>query len=143
MDFFPNKELDSKINKMKLEHFALNVEEPVAMADWYKEHLGLQIVRQMEESPFTTFLRDDSNTILIEIYKNAAAEVPNYKDMNPLLVHLAFVSEDPTEEKNRLIKAGATAVSDHQLNDGSHLVMMRDPWGLAIQFCKRGNAMIY
>jgi catechol-2,3-dioxygenase len=128
---------------MKLEHFALNVEEPVAMADWYKEHLGLQIVRQMEESPFTTFLRDDSNTILIEIYKNAAAEVPNYKDMNPLLVHLAFVSEDPTEEKNRLIKAGATAVSDHQLNDGSHLVMMRDPWGLAIQFCKRGNAMIY
>ena len=143
MDFFPNKELDSKINKMKLEHFALNVEEPVAMANWYKEHLGLQIVRQMEESPFTTFLRDDSNTILIEIYKNAAAEVPSYRDMNPLLVHLAFVSEDPTEEKNRLTKAGATVVSDHQLNDGSHLVMMRDPWGLAIQFCKRGNAMIY
>src|SRR5580765_1420030 len=113
MDFFPNKKLDSKISRMKLEHFALNVEEPVAMANWYKEHLGLQIVRQMEESPFTTFLRDDSNTILIEIYKNAAVEVPGYRDMNPLLVHLAFVSEDPTEEKNRLIKAGATAVSDH------------------------------
>jgi catechol-2,3-dioxygenase len=127
---------------MKLEHFALNVEEPLAMANWYRDHLGLQIVRQMEDSPFTTFLRDDSDTILIEIYKNAAAEVPPYRDMNPLLVHLAFVSENPSQEKERLLEVGATLVSDHQMNDGSHLVMMRDPWGLAIQFCKRGTSMI-
>jgi hypothetical protein len=62
--------------------------------------------------------------------------------MNPLLVHIAFISEDPSREKDRLLEAGATLVSDHQMNDGSHLVMMRDPWGLAIQFCKRGVAMI-
>jgi glyoxylase I family protein len=127
---------------MKFEHFALNVEDPVNMAQWYKEHLGLQVARRMEDSPFTTFLRDDSGTILLEIYKNPAAEVPPYREMNPLLVHLAFVSEDPTAEKNRLLAAGATLVSDHQLNDGSHLVMLRDPWGLAIQFCKRGEPMI-
>jgi len=97
----------------------------------------------MEDSPFTTFLRDDSNTILLEIYKNPAADVPPYREMNPLVVHLAFVSDDPTGEKNRLLKAGAVLVSDHQLNDGTHLVMMRDPWGLAIQFCKRGIPMIH
>ncbi len=127
---------------MKLEHFALNVEDPVSMTNWYCEHLGLKIVRQMEDTPYTTFLSDDSDTILLEIYKNPAAEVLPYQEMNPLLVHLAFVSEDPAEEKNRLLKAGATLVSDHQMNDGSHLVMMRDPWGLAIQFCKRGTPMI-
>ncbi|HYJ38355.1 MAG TPA: VOC family protein [Chitinophagaceae bacterium] len=127
---------------MKLEHFALNVEDPLAMASWYCDHLGLKIARQMEDSPFTTFLADDSNTILLEIYKNPAAEVPTYREMNPLLVHIAFVSEDPSAEKQRLIEAGATLVSDHQLNDGTHLVMMRDPWGLAIQFCKRGEPMI-
>src|SRR6201989_1170565 len=100
---------------MKIEHFALNVEEPLAMANWYRDNLGLQIVRQMEDLPFTTFLRDDSNTILIEIYKNGAAEVPAYREMNPLQVHLAFVSEDPSGEKERLLRAGATLVSDHQL----------------------------
>ena len=127
---------------MKLEHFALNVEDPVSMTSWYREHLGLRVARQMEDAPFTTFLVDDSDTILLEVYKNPTVEVPPYREMNPLLVHLAFVSEDPAKEKNRLIEAGATLVSDHQMNDGTHLVMMRDPWGLAIQFCKRGMPMI-
>ena len=127
---------------MKLEHFALNVEDPIAMAEWYREHFGLKIVRQMKDSPFTSFLRDDSGTILIEIYKNPSAEVPPYRTMNPLLVHLAFVSEDPTKDKTRLMKEGASLVSDHHLDDGSHLVMLRDPWGLAIQLCKRGRPMI-
>ena len=33
---------------MKLEHFALNVEEPLAMAEWYEQHFGLQIIRQIK-----------------------------------------------------------------------------------------------
>ena len=127
---------------MKLEHFALNVEDPIAMANWYCDHLGLKIARQKEDSPFTTFLLDDSNTVMLEIYKNPAAEVPIYGDMNPLVIHVAFVSDDPAADKKRLQDAGATLVSDHQMNDGSHLVMMRDPWGLAIQFCKRGEPML-
>ena len=127
---------------MKLEHFALNVEDPVAMSDWYCQHFGLRIARQMQDSPFTTFLLDDTNKIMLEIYRNREAEVPPYREMNPLLVHVAFVSSNPSADKERLLEAGATLVSDHQLNDGSHLVMMRDPWGLAIQLCKRGLPMI-
>ena len=96
----------------------------------------------MQDSPFTTFLLDDTNKIMLEIYRNREAEVPPYREMNPLLVHVAFVSSNPSADKERLLEAGATLVSDHQLNDGSHLVMMRDPWGLAIQLCKRGLPMI-
>jgi hypothetical protein len=33
-------------------------------------------------------------------------------------------------------------VDEVRLKDGSHLVMMRDPWGLAIQLCKRGQPML-
>lgn len=127
---------------MKLEHFALNVEEPLAMAMWYVENLGLTVVKQVKEAPFMTFLSDDSGRIMIEIYKNPADEVPPYREMNPLLVHLAFVSEDPEKDKNRLQKAGATVVTDDHLEDGTHLVMMRDPWGLAVQLCKRGTPML-
>lgn len=127
---------------MKLEHFALNVEDPLAMAAWYEEQLGMSIVRQMEEAPFTTFIADNSGRIMVEIYRNPANEVPNYRQMNPLLVHLAFVSENPDEDKNSLLAAGASLESDQKLADGSHLVMLRDPWGLALQLCKRGKPML-
>ena len=127
---------------MKLEHFALNVEAPLAMAQWYVQNLGLKIVKQSTTAPYMTFLADDSNRIMIEIYTNPADEVPAYRQMNPLLVHLAFVSSDPTVDKNRLLAAGATLESDQKLEDGSHLVMLRDPWGLALQLCKRGTPML-
>ena len=127
---------------MKFEHFALNVEDPVAMADWYVEQLGLEVVRQMPESPFTTFMADSSGNIMLEIYNNPAAEIPPYRTMHPLLVHLAFVSEEPAKDKDRLLKAGASLESEQHLEDGSHLLMMRDPWGFAIQFCKRGTPML-
>lgn len=127
---------------MKLEHFALNVEDPLSMSNWYVEQLGLKVVKQQKEPPYMTFLADDSGRIMIEIYKNPADEVPPYRKMNPLLIHLAFVSKDPEQDKNRLLAAGASLESDQQLADGSHLIMMRDPWGLAVQLCKRGVPML-
>ena len=127
---------------MKIEHFALNVENPPAMAAWYSEHLGMQVVRQMQEKPYTTFMADDSGSVMFEIYQNPVDEVPDYRRMNPLLVHLAFVSERPEEDKERLLKAGATLETEMRLEDGSHLVMLRDPWGLALQLCKRGKPML-
>lgn len=127
---------------MKLEHFAVNVEDPVEMATWYVKHLGMVIVKQQENAPFMTFLADDSGQIMIEIYTNPANEVPDYRSMNPLIIHLAFVSDDPAADKIRLVNAGAVAVSDDILEDGSHLVMMRDPWGLAIQLCRRAVPML-
>ena len=127
---------------MKIEHFALNVENPPAMAAWYAEHLGMRVVRQMPEAPYTTFLADESGRVMIEVYNNPADEVPDYRRMNPLLVHLAFVSERPGEDKDRLLQAGASLETEQHLEDGSHIVMLRDPWGLALQLCKRGVPML-
>ena len=127
---------------MKLEHFALNVNDPVAMAIWYSEHLGLSIVRQVEGAPYTHFLADSSGSILLEIYNNPPDQVPPYAEMDPLLLHVAFVSEDPESDKDALIGAGAKLVEELRLADGSHLVMLRDPWGLPIQLCKRAVPML-
>ncbi|WP_373523075.1 VOC family protein [Aquiflexum sp.] len=126
---------------MKFEHFALNVEFPLEMADWYVKHFGLKVVRAMDTSPFMTFLADDSGTILLEIYNNPKGQILDLKNLHPLTVHLAFVSENPEKDKFRLMEQGAALVSDDVLEDGSHLVMLRDPWGLAIQFCKRAVSM--
>lgn len=127
---------------MKIEHFALNVADPVAMAAWYEQHLGLKTVRKIESVPHTHFLADSSGTVLLEIYNNPPGKVPDYSSMDPLLLHLAFVSEDPDAEKTTLIRAGAALVDEVKLADGSILVMMRDPWGLAIQLCKRAAPML-
>lgn len=127
---------------MKFEHFALNVTDPTDMAAWYVEHLGLKVVRQMPDAPFTHFLADSSGDIMLEIYHNPPEQVPAYAQMDPLLLHLAFVSKDPEVDMKRLQDAGATVVDEKHLEDGSYLVMMRDPWGLAVQLCKRGVPML-
>lgn len=128
---------------MKIEHVAFNVEDPLAMAAWYTENMGLKIVKQDQKSPFMTFLADTSGKMLIEIYNNPAALIPNYRKMHPLILHLAFVSDNPSEDMHRLVNAGATVISDDILDDGSHLIMLRDPWGICIQLCKRANSLLH
>ena len=127
---------------MKIEHFALNVSEPAAMAAWYEENMQLKIVRKYEDKADTHFLADSSGDTVLEIYNNPPDEVPDYKNMNPLIVHLAFVSKDAEADKQRLLKAGATFVEDVKPADGSLLVMMKDPWGISIQLCQRAKAML-
>ena len=45
---------------MIFEHFALNVPQPAAQAQWYVQHLGFKIVRRREDAPFTHFLADET-----------------------------------------------------------------------------------
>ena len=126
----------------KIEHMALNVADPVAMAAWYEEHLGFSVVRHIEGPAQTHFLADNSGSMLIEIYNNPPEQVPNYDRMDPLQLHLAVVSNDPAGDAERLVAARATRVDELRMEDGSHLVMLRDPWGLALQLCKRARPML-
>ena len=63
--------------------------------------------------------------------------------MDPLVLHLAFACEAVQETAERVVLAGAEMVSgpDH-LSNGDILAMLRDPWGLAIQLCKRTEPMV-
>lgn len=127
---------------MKFEHFAINVPNAQAVSLWYEEHLRLTVKKKMAEAPYMTFLADDSGTVMLEIYSNPKGETLEFETLHPLAVHLALVSEDPASDKARLIEAGATEFSDDILPDGSHLVMLRDPWGICLQLCKRAIPMI-
>lgn len=126
---------------MELEHIAFNVADPVAVADWYVTHCGLRIVRHIPQPAQTHFLADSASTV-IEIYCNPPDQIPDYPNMNPLPFHLALASADPTEDAQRLIAAGASWVEELRTPDGSHLVMLRDPWGLALQLCRRTRPLL-
>ncbi|MCX6367943.1 MAG: VOC family protein [Armatimonadetes bacterium] len=127
---------------MRIEHFALNVAEPVAMAAWYVEHLGFRVVRHVDNTTQTHFLADESGQSVLEIYCNPPDQVPDYASLDPLIVHIALVSENPDTDRARLEAAGATYASEVRLPDGSQLTMLRDPWGLALQLCKRGTPLL-
>lgn len=124
---------------MRFEHFALNVPDVRAQAAWYVEHLGFRVVRKREDGPFTHFLADDSGRVVVELYTNASATIPNYADAHPLIFHFAVVAKDARAERTRLEKAGATLFLEEPLADGSLLIMLRDPWGVPVQLCQRAK----
>jgi uncharacterized glyoxalase superfamily protein PhnB len=127
---------------VKIEHVAIQVPDPAALAAWYVEHLGFSIKRRMNEPPQAHFLADSTGQVMIEIYRNPAAPIPDYRSQNPLVYHLALESADVDADRQRLIAAGATAISDvDRLENGDVLAMMRDPWGIPVQLAKRGQSM--
>ncbi len=128
---------------MKIEHFAYQVAEPIATAEWYCEHLGFTIKRAGTDPAKTHFLADGSGQVMLEIYCNPKISVPDYPNMDPLTLHLAFVCEAVTEKVEELLAVGATiAVPIMTTDAGDTLAMLRDPWGMAIQLCKRAKSML-
>ena len=122
---------------MKFEHFALNVPDAKATAAWYVTHLGLRVARTRSDAPFTSFLADETGRVIFEVYTNPAAAMPDHASAHPLSFHVAFVAADGLAEKRRLMAAGATSFKDETLADGTLLIMLRDPWGVALQLCQR------
>lgn len=127
---------------LALEHLALNVSDPVAVAAWYVEHLGMTIVRRGDAPVHMHFLADAGRRAMIELYANPSAPTDSYRDLHPAQLHVAFTSADPDADTARLVAAGATLVEHVHNPDGSHLVMLRDPWGLPIQLARRATPML-
>ena len=84
-----------------------------------------------------TFLSDGSGRVIIEFYHRNDELIQDFKERHPLTFHVAFVSENAQKDRERLVKAGASFFEEVRKEDGSHLVMLRDPWGLPLQLCQR------
>lgn len=128
---------------MKIEHVAFQVEEPAKSCDWYCHHLKFNLKLAKNEPVCVRFLADEQHESMLEFYNNPKVTTPDYSAMDPLLLHIAFVCIDVPETVQRLVAAGATLVSGPEtIATGDELAMLRDPWGMAIQLCKRANPMI-
>lgn len=122
---------------MKFEHFALNVPDAPAHAQWYVQNLGFTIARQRKDAPFTHFLADETGRVIFELYTNPKSAIPNYAAAHPLSFHLAVVAADARAERIRLEQAGASLFLEEPQPDGTRLIMMRDPWNVPLQLCQR------
>ena len=134
---------DCMERSMKIEHFAYQIEDPAAVADWYCQHLGFTVKRGADAPVPVRFLADETEDVMIEIYNNPAVKTPDYLSLHPLILHLAFICDDVEATTKRLVEAGATIVSGPELSPaGDHLAMLRDPWNFAIQLCDRKDPML-
>ena len=130
-------------NRVRLEHVAINVEDPAAMAKWYCENLGMKIVRKGPSPANMRFISDVGGNMMLELYNNPPDAVPDYPSMDPLSLHIAFMVDDVKAICDKLVAAGATVAGDVNITPaGDEIAMLRDPWGVPIQFLKRAEPML-
>jgi catechol 2,3-dioxygenase-like lactoylglutathione lyase family enzyme len=127
---------------MKLEHIALLVSDPAAMARWYEQSLGMRVVRSSDEPSPVRFLADGEGESILELY-TGGLPTPGYASMDPRLLHVAFATDDVPGTRAWLIAAGATPVGEVTLSPaGDEFAMLRDPWGLALQLARRARPLV-
>lgn len=119
---------------MKLEHIGFNVAEPQKVMDWWCANLGFT-------QTHPAFVVDSTGQMAIEFYRNDAAPIPDYTAISPLTLHIAFLSEDVDADAARLVAVGATLLETVH-KPGFDMAMLRDPFGLAIQFVTRGTPIL-
>ena len=123
---------------MNIEHLAINVTDPVAMAAWYGEHLGMRVARKVEGPTKTHFIADTAGRTILELYHQTKAPIPDYRAMDPFVFHIAFLADDVPTERQRLLAAGAVSAAEITTTDaGDIMTFLRDPWGVTIQLIKR------
>ncbi len=130
-------------DSIRLEHVAINVPDPVAMAEWYCDNLGMKVKREGPAPVNMRFISDAGGNMMLELYNNPPDKVPDYKSMDPLSLHIAFHVDDVTAVRRQLIAAGATPFNEIAETDaGDVLTILRDPWGVPIQFLTRSKPML-
>jgi catechol 2,3-dioxygenase-like lactoylglutathione lyase family enzyme len=126
----------------RLEHVAINVPDPKAAVEWYCMNLDMKVIRKGPPPINMHFISDAECNMMLEIYHNEKAPVPDYFAMEPLTMHIAFMVEDVEATRKTLIDAGATPAGGIEVTDkGDTIAMLRDPWGVPIQFVKRAQTM--
>lgn len=136
---------NSKIsnNIIRFEHIGINVTDPVAAAKWYSENLKMKIIRQGSAPNYSTFVADSSLHMMIEFGYNKDYPAVDSLNFNYDSFHLAFRVPDINKIKEKLLKTGALLLSDLRKTDsGDQVLVLRDPWGLPIQFVQRAKPMI-
>ena len=123
-----------------MEHVALEIEDPAAMAKWWTENLGFKVT--LARPTGSMFLEDEAGRVAFELYRpSEGRQAPDYRAMSILQLHFGLVSDDVDADVKRLVAAGATVVAKDEV-PGLKGTTLRDPNGLAFQVMQREKPVI-
>jgi catechol 2,3-dioxygenase-like lactoylglutathione lyase family enzyme len=127
---------------MKLEHVAINVPDAAAFVQFFVDNLGMRVVLSNPAPPFMNFIADADGSML-EIYSNTTVPMPDYANIHPTNLHLAFKSDDIENDRARLLAAGAEAFGEITTTPaGDKLAFFRGPQSVPFQLVQRQKPMI-
>jgi glyoxylase I family protein len=102
----------------------------------------MRIVISQENPPYMHFVADENGSML-ELYNNPAAPLPDYANMHPANLHIAFASDAIEEDRARLIDAGAVAIGEITTSAaGDRLAFLRTPWQVPFQLVQRRHPLV-
>ena len=123
---------------MKIEHVAIDVPDAEAFIAWWCGNLGFR-----RSAPGSAFIVEESGSMAFEVYRTGETpSAPDYRSMNSMTLHVAFESEDVKADADRLVAAGAVLEQITLENPAFHMAILRDPWGVPVQLCKRANRLL-
>ena len=130
------------MNRIRFEHIALNVDNSLETAQWYRDNLGMKILRGGDDRGSKQFVSDPGGNMMFEFYHSKSAKIPDYASMNNHELHIAFMVDEVKAACQKLISAGAKMDGEIVVTgDGDEIAIVRDPWGIPIQFVKRAVPM--
>jgi len=131
-------------NRIRFEHISLNVDNSMEVGHWYRDNLGMKIIRAGDDPGSKQFVCDPGGNMMFEFYHSKSARVPDYAAMNNHEIHIAFLADDVEGACRKLVNAGARMDGEIvTTGDGDRIGVVRDPWGIPIQFVKRSKPMLY
>ena len=127
---------------MKLEHVAINVPDVQAFVKFFVDNLGMRVVLSNPNPPYMNFIADESGSML-EIYSNKDVPMPDYPNIHPTNLHLAFSSQNIEADRERLLAAGAEAFGEITTTPaGDKLAFFRGPQSVPFQLVQRQKPLI-
>ena len=123
----------------RIEHIGLVVKDSKAMARWYCNALGFEILNTFETSNgHVAFIKCAQTGLIFELITDHTLPPVEEALSHPLQLHLAFKSIEIEADKERLLEMGATFVTDCPTADpDARVLIVKDPWGNFIQLARR------
>lgn len=127
---------------MKLEHVAINVPDVKEFVQFFIDNLGMRSVVSNPNPPYMNFIADEEGSML-EVYSNDTIPMPDYPNMHPTNLHLAFSSNDIEGDRARLLAAGAEPFGEITTTPaGDKLAFFRGPQSVPFQLVQRKKPLI-
>lgn len=124
---------------LSIEHIGIAVRKPLEMVKWYEKVLGFEtIVASGEPDKGVAFINDAAKKVVLEVMNAPGLTALCDRQDDPTQLHIAFLSETPDADADRLVREGAARIGDTiHTPAGDTLILLRDPWGNTVQLVKR------